>query len=250
MQNIHDKRTAADGTGQHKYPETAAFVGTAAAQQEQRQHQHRRGSEGLRVGEEAQTGADTARRDPPQTAVLPRAGRVVAVQKQERRQRKVELLADVVRPQKPLGREGQHGQRQQIGAAPPEGHAQAAVKPDGQRELDSQHSAAHKQQHAGGRARDGGKQADEQSGRQGGQLVRLPHRVKEPVTAHKAEAEGQGVLLVNLQPQEHCADECGQRQQAQQGKDDFFNCRFFGMAHRSFLKSMRRRSSVSRASQR
>ena len=162
----------------------------------------------------------------------------------------MELLADVVRPQKPLGREGQHGQRQQIGAAPPEGPAQAAVKPDGQRELDSQHSAAHKQQHAGGRARDGGKQADEQSGRQGGQLVRLPHRVKEPVTAHKAEAEGQGVLLVDLQPQEHCADERGQRQQAQQGKDDFFNCRFFGMAHRSFLKSMRRRSSVSRASQR
>ena len=60
----------------------------------------------------------------------------------------------------------------------------------------------------------GGKQADEQSGRQGGQLVRLPHRVKEPVTAHKAEAEGQGVLLVDLQPQEHCADERGQRQQA------------------------------------
>ncbi len=59
-----------------------------------------------------------------------------------------------------------------------------------------------------------------------------------------------GVLLVDLQPQEHCADERGQRQQAQQGKDDFFNCRFFGMAHRSFLKSMRRRSSVSRASQR
>jgi len=79
----------------------------------------------------------------------------------------VELLADIVRPEKPLGGKNKENQCQQAGAGAAQRGAQAAVKPDRQHSLEYQHGDADEEQHAGGGAGNGGVCRDQQRGGQG-----------------------------------------------------------------------------------
>ena len=124
----------------------------------------------------------------------------------------MELLADVIRPQKPFGRVDQQDQRPPKGRRLAQTGFQQPVKGEGKPCFAQQRDRPHKQQNAGGAPRHGQKQRQHRHQRQAAELVRLPHGVEQRIAAQQPVAQGQGVLFVNFQPGKQAVP---QRQQGQ-----------------------------------
>ena len=140
------------------------------------------------------------------------------VQAQKRRRRPMELLAGVIRPQKPLGHKGKQHQRRQQRPAPAQIPAELPVKRIAHRGLAHQHHKPEKQQHAGRAAGHSHKRRQQRRRRQAGKLVRLPHRVEQPVPADEPEPQRQRVLFVDFQPHKGAAHHDRRTHQAEQGR--------------------------------
>ena len=121
----------------------------------------------------------------------------------------MELLAGVVRAKEPLGHEGEQHQRRQQRGGLAQVAAELPVKDVAHARLAGQHHEPEEHQHAGSAARDADEHRQQCGGGQAGQLMRLPHIIKEPVAADQAVAEGQSVLLVDFQPRKGASQHNG-----------------------------------------
>ena len=125
---------------------------------------------------------------------------VIMVKAQKCRHGEVELLADIIRPQEPLGGVDKQHHRAQQRPMAANGLLEIAVKYRAHGRFADQHHSTHKQQRPGGSACNGGIQSQHQRCRQGRKLVRLPHGIKQPVPLYQAEAQGERIFFINFQP--------------------------------------------------
>ena len=169
----------------------------AAAQNHHAQEERRSGHNALGKGQEAQTGAHRPRHHEPGSA---EAAGVIMVKAQKGRHRKVELLAHIIRAKEPLGRIEKQHQRGQKRRPPAKAATELPVKHRAHGRLAEQNHRPRKENHPGGAPRDRHKKGNQHGGGQGGELMRLPHGLKQPVPLHQPVADGEGILLIDFQP--------------------------------------------------
>ena len=163
-QHIRQKRCRAGHTAQHKQHRAAGDLTdrrllAAAAQQHHADKNHRRRQCALRERQKAEAGAHRPQHYQPWAA---ETMGIIMVKAQKCRHGEVELLADIIRPQEPLGGVDKQHHRAQQRPMAANGLLEIAVKYRAHGRFADQHHSAHKQQRPGGCACNGGIQSQHQ----------------------------------------------------------------------------------------